>query len=119
MGMESAGLGIETRVFTVGEASLKIPFRFDEKCRRYIGEIPDFEQEPVYTAEGKPWVSAVQDMCTCGEDKEFEPFAGRDCGACRFFVREKEDDIIGVCDCKSRWRAAAELKNDRQKPIHI
>ena len=133
------------RIFSLEGSELKIIFRYNEKFGRYIGDFPDFEQEPLYTDSGKPWVCAVQDMCSHGRCKDgsekvgfvkddfktedfetvgvetevFEPIdfetvdfeavdleaVGADCGSCMFFIREKDDDMIGVCGCDACRRA--------------
>lgn len=138
------------RIFSLEGSELKIIFRYSEKFGRYIGDFPDFEQEPLYTDSGKPWVCAVQDMCSHGRCKDgsekfgsekgsfvkgdfetedfetvgvetevFEPIdfetddfetvdleaVGADCGSCMFFIREKDDDLIGVCGCDACRRA--------------
>lgn len=87
------------KVFSLDGSELRVRFRYNEKCRQYIGEFPDFEQEPVYTSSGKPWVSAVQDVCEYGESDESGQKNCMDCGSCRFFVKEREEDIIGICVC--------------------
>ncbi len=151
MPMESTALrateakGEIYRIFSLEGSELKIIFRYNEKFGRYIGDFPDFEQEPLYTDSGKPWVCAVQDMCSHGQCKDgsvkgsfvkgdsktevfetvgvetevFEPIdfetvdfeavdleaVGADCGSCMFFIREKDDDMIGVCGCDACRRA--------------
>lgn len=42
------------RIFSLEGSELKIIFRYNEKFGRYIGDFPDFEQEPLYTDSGKP-----------------------------------------------------------------
>jgi hypothetical protein len=87
------------RTFSLDGSSIEICFRYDENSGRYIGDFPDFEQDPLYTATGRPWVSAVQDMCCHGRDAEGSLYEGTDCGSCFFFMKESEDDVIGICGC--------------------
>ena len=52
---------------------------------------PDFISSPVYTEDGYPFVTAIQDTCVC-----FRGTSRDDgCYGCRYY--EQGDELIGVC----------------------
>lgn len=53
---------------------------------------PDFKKEPVYTSDGKPFVTAMQDVCQHFEGEQIE----RLCFECRYY--SQKDELIGVCN---------------------
>ncbi len=62
---------------------------------------PDFIKEPVYTDEGEPFVTLMQDPC-----ESYEPngrCSDRDCGTCVY--TERGDDLIGICKCKKNKKS--------------
>jgi hypothetical protein len=72
-----------------------------ERVGKYTEPIPiypDLIQHPLYTEEGYPFATEMQDACS--------HFLGRkgeeSCFACRHF--EKGDELIGVCKCKMRQK---------------
>ena len=57
---------------------------------------PDFIKRPVYTDEGAPFVTLMQDPC-----ENYEPngrSSDRDCGTCIY--TERGNDLIGICKCR-------------------
>ena len=62
---------------------------------------PDFLKEPVYTEEGEPFVTVVQDACESysGEAKRT---ADTTCAECEYFLRGEE--WFGACMCKARQK---------------
>lgn len=54
---------------------------------------PDFTKEPVYTDEGIPLVTAMQDIC----EGYYGPPGGDSCVQCEFF--QKGDELFGLCGC--------------------
>lgn len=61
---------------------------------------PDFLEAPQYTAEGIPFVTAMQDAC--------EHYAGHDReGSCESCLHYHEcEDLIGICRCDKRKTGA-------------
>ena len=57
---------------------------------------PDFVREPIYTDEGKPFVTMMQDAC-----ENYKGSARRSpdttCAECRYF--ERGEEWFGVCKC--------------------
>lgn len=54
---------------------------------------PDFLKLPVYTDEGQPFVTQMQDICDfyVGEPN------GEDCYSCKHY--HHGDDLLGICIC--------------------
>ena len=55
---------------------------------------PDFIKEPCYTSEGKPIVTAMQNVCEYFGGKSDEDSS---CCDCVFFQKSK--DLFGLCNC--------------------
>lgn len=85
---------LKYRTFTVDGDMLKVQFRFDELWGIWLGDYPYFADEPRYTPSGKPWKGAADVGCTHYEGET----ADGCCGSCRYYIREKPADMIGVCD---------------------
>ena len=70
---------------------------------------PDFIENPLYTSEGIPFVTAMQDVCKYYEGKD----GGDSCAECRFF--RKSEELFGFCFCSENNRSQAErtvVKNE-------
>lgn len=82
---------VKKRCFRLDGDLVEVDFHFDSSTGKYFGDYPDFETAPRFTSNGKPWVNALFSDCPYA-DGEFD-----DCGSCRHFIREKSDDLIGIC----------------------
>lgn len=82
------------RTYELDGDSLEVTYRYDEDVGMYLGDYPDFAEEPRYTPDGKPWVTVFKEGCPYA-DKEFN-----DCGSCSFLEREQPGDLIGICNHK-------------------
>ena len=60
---------------------------------------PDFIKEPIYSEEGRPLVTLMQDAC---EHYEHKSGSERDCSSCRYFERCR--DMFGICLSEKRKR---------------
>ena len=71
---------------------------YGECDRKYDPDViyPDFIKEPVYTDDGTPFVTMVQDACSYfkGEKKRT---ADSTCDECKYF--KHGDDWFGICTC--------------------
>ena len=71
---------------------------YDDKDRastynEVIPIYPDFLKSPIYTYEGHPFVTQMQDICLHYDgDKN-----GEECFSCRHY--QHGDDLIGICKC--------------------
>ena len=63
-----------------------------EQCEP-IPIYPDFIKDPQYTAEGYPFVTQMQELCTHGESR----FAEGCCVDCKYYC--DGDELIGICLC--------------------
>ena len=57
---------------------------------------PDFIKEPLYTEDGEPFVTLVQDACDNFVGKECKN-SDSTCGECELF--EKGEEWFGICIC--------------------
>ena len=87
-----------TRVFSFDGDSCEVTFSYDEEFGKYFGDYPDFEETPKYTPAGRPWITAMQEGCTYSKSKVNDGRTCLDCGSCMYFRRERQGDLIGICD---------------------
>ena len=57
----------KTRQYNIEGVLLEIPLCYDELTGREIEIFPDFIENPVYTAEGRPILFTGEDSCGFGE----------------------------------------------------
>lgn len=65
---------------------------------------PDFRESPVYTDEGIPFATAMQDICPHFLGKP--DCDSESCMDCQHF--HKYDDMIGLCNCPNTKKPATE-----------
>ena len=92
------------KVVTVMGKAFELRYGYYEDFERARGEpipiYPDFKSNPVYTEDGQPFVTQMQEPCIHGESK----FADAFCVDCRHFVQGEE--LIGICSCKKNRKKA-------------
>ena len=79
------------KIYQIDGDRITVPYHYDEEAEIFIGQFPEFEEEPRYTPNGRPWKSVVSVGC---------PYAAGDyddCGSCPYLVKAQDGDIIGVC----------------------
>lgn len=81
------------RTYRLDGDTIDIVETYHEKSGNWVGDYPCFELDKRYTPNGRPWVDI-----TCGDECSHCD-AGNDGGACSFFQREKDKDLIAVCFC--------------------
>lgn len=71
---------------------------YEEIDRQYepVAVYPDFLSQPLYTAEGIPFATQMQDVCQHYSGKADEDC----CGGCTHF--QKSTDLFGLCTCETR-----------------
>ena len=83
--------------------TFEIRYGYYEECDRHsplaespVPMYPDFIKEPVYTDEGTPFVTMMQDACVSyrGESKKTPDTT---CAECKYFQRG--EDWFGICKC--------------------
>lgn len=71
---------------------------------------PDFIKEPHYTAEGIPFVTAMQNICEFYNGKNDEDSC---CADCVFF--QKSEELFGFCNCFKNKRSHEERADARNE----
>lgn len=95
------------KVITLFGKKFELYYGYYEEIDRYSvynqpTEIyPNFIKNPVYTADGIPFVTAHQE--TCNHYKKVKDTTDR-CIDCKFYQRGEE--LIGLCKCKARYKKA-------------
>ncbi len=80
------------RRFLLDGDAVEVRFLYDERSKRFLGEYPDFSEQPRRTPSGKKWTHVMTEGCPYA-DKEFG-----DCGSCIHFRCEQPGDLIGICE---------------------
>ncbi len=90
---------------TVGGKTFEIVYGYYEEFERGgsfnepMPIYPDLINEPLYTAEGIPIVTAMQNVCESYSEKTDEDSS---CSDCAFFQRS--EDLFGFCNCPQNKR---------------
>ncbi len=61
---------------------------------------PDFKKDPIYTKEGRPFVTKMQALCENGTSG----FDDGCCADCPHYVHG--EDLVGICGCEKNRRQA-------------
>jgi len=88
------------RSFLIHGVRLDIYYGYYEEYERERGApipiYPNFRETPLYTADGEPLVTQMQELCEYGESKFAEGF----CVDCKHY--RHAEDLIGICTCPHR-----------------
>jgi len=83
------------RTITLHGHIFEIRYGYYEEYERARGEpipiLPDFKRCPLYTGEGFPFVTQMQELCEHGNSR----FKEGCCVDCRFYSHG--EDLIGIC----------------------
>ena len=90
------------KVVTTFGKTFELRYGYYEECDRQsplcnpVVIYPDFTKAPIYTDDGTPFVTMVQDACKSyrGEAKRTPDTT---CAECKYF--ERGEDWIGICKC--------------------
>ncbi|MBR2721597.1 MAG: hypothetical protein IKB75_02340 [Clostridia bacterium] len=93
-------------IITYGK-TFELRYGYYEECDRQnplcepVVIYPDFLGEPIYTDDGTPFVTMMQDACRSyrGDAKRTPDTT---CAECNYFRRA--EDWIGICQCQLRQR---------------
>jgi len=103
------------KICRVGGRSFLIYLEYDEQLKESYPAYPDFEENPEYTDEGRPFATAEQESCPYSKPKVPDSPLPGDCGGCGWFYREKTPyDPIGICKCDARRRENKENKSESE-----
>lgn len=96
------------KVIWAGGREFRLYRYYDASLGEELINYPDFQKNPEYTAEGRPFTLAVQEGCPHGDSgDQTDPDPG-DCSGCMWFAQASPGDAIGVCMCEARGRAKEE-----------
>ena len=88
------------QIVSVGGHTFEIFEEYDNDLEMTILSYPDFEENPVFTSEGRPFATAAQESCSHNVSQADKEAASDDCGGCHWFYRETSPiDLIGICMC--------------------
>ena len=90
------------KVIEYGGRTFEIRYGYyEEKDRKFepMAIYPNFLKEPVYTDDGTPFVTAMQQPCRLFQGRKDENSA---CEDCVFYQRCEE--LIGICACPKNKR---------------
>lgn len=78
---------------------------YEDEDRNYhfaepIEIYPDFIKHPVYTMDGQPFVTAIQEPCKFYDGKRHDNIT---CEECSYYLQGEE--LIGVCACPKNKRS--------------
>ena len=83
------------RVVELFGQRFELHYGYYEEYERHSGEpvpiYPDFKKSPVYSENGHPFVTQMQELCAHGESK----FTDGCCVDCKHYSHG--DDLIGIC----------------------
>lgn len=100
------------KVITLHGITFEIFYGYYEDFERKRGEpvpiYPDFKRSPVYTNDGYPFVTQMQELCNHGTSS----FEEGCCVDCEFYEQGKE--LIGICKNAKNKKAAQEKSNGKK-----
>lgn len=79
------------RTFRIDGDAVSVELWFDEGSGAWLGEYPDFDTDPRWTPNGRPW------KCVYATDCPYADPRWRDCGTCGHLKKEHPKDLVGVC----------------------
>lgn len=89
----------------------------DEATDNDILNYPNFQENPAYTADGRPFVLSMQEGCPHGKPYSPDDLHPYDCSECAFFYLEAHADPVGLCMCeglRQNQKPESELKGERK-----
>lgn len=98
------------KIINIYGRTFEIRYGYYEEYERELGEpipiYPNFKENPVYTADGKLFVTQMQEICGYGSSKFKEGF----CADCKYF--KQGEDLIGVCQNPKNYKVK-QIKNNK------
>ena len=96
-GMLYKTLAVFDRVFEIRYGYYE-EFERDSKNCEPVPIYPDFRREPLYTKDGRMFVTKFQEICAYGSSR----FKDGCCADCPHYIQGEE--MIGVCNCAENRR---------------
>lgn len=102
--MERIPEGAVYKTLTVFDNTFEVRYGYYEEFEREndhcypVPIYPDFLENPLYTKDGHPFVTKMQELCKFGSSK----FPDGSCADCPYFQHGAE--MIGICTCPENRR---------------
>ncbi len=90
-----AGKLVGYQEYEVDGIKISIELREDAHSPKVREYYPDFRKEPVYTKDGRPFTTALEDACPDAEHADDGLCI--DCTGCKFYRKAAEKTLFGVC----------------------
>ena len=91
------------KTVTLHGVTFTLRYGYYEAFERETGEpipiYPNFKEKPIYTPDGRPFVTQMQELCEYGESH----FEDGCCADCRYY--HDGEELIGVCECPENRKA--------------
>lgn len=86
------------KILLLSGKSFELRYGYYEEFERQYNEpmpiYPDFIKNPVYTEDGTPFVTKMQDACIHYSGKDT---VDRECAGCAYYMHG--DEFLGLCAC--------------------
>ena len=92
------------QVFRCFEREFPVYYQYSDEDGNAIPNYPDFEDDPQYNEDGRPFALRTMEGCQYREPEMPGEQRGNDCGGCKYFRAESEwvYSLFGVCMCDKR-----------------
>jgi len=87
------------KIVYAGGREFRLYKYYEEFDGKYILDLPDFDENPEYTDDGRPFTLLVQESCEHAKSRDLDDQDPGDCGGCIWFRRDEPYAPIGVCMC--------------------
>ena len=88
-------------IIRAGGREFRLQRVYDESSGEYLLDYPDFEENPEYTDDGRPFTLLVRESCRYVQSVDPNDPDPGNCGGCILFRWERApNDAIGVCMCE-------------------
>jgi len=94
------------KIIRVGGKEFRLYEYLDESDGQFVLDYPNFDENPEYTDEGRPFKLPVQEDCPHWESSKTDGHYYGDCGTCVWFSRDEPLAAIGICLCEELKRAS-------------
>ena len=87
------------RIIRTGGREFRLYKYYDDALGEELINYPNFQENPEYTDDGRPFVLAIQERCSAGRSNDPKNPDPGDCSGCIWLYLEAPTDTIGVCMC--------------------
>lgn len=94
------------RIFHAFGREFPVYYQYSDEDGNAIPNYPDFESDPQYIEDGRPFTLVAQEGCEYGESETQGEKFDDVCGGCKYFRQESETvySLFGICMCDKRQR---------------